>query len=97
VPGKKRKLCPTSQHVWRETKGDYEVCVNCGTRFPCVNKDCGHFDCMHVRGQEIPEYWKDLLAAMGLEVDTTTLRLPKDRSRHDADRAVEQDGEPDQE
>jgi len=77
VPGKKRKPCATSRHAWRQTKSNYEVCDNCGTRFPCAAKDCGHLDCMYVRGQEIPEYWKQLLEALGVEMDLTKLRTPK--------------------
>lgn len=73
-----KKICSNSKHVWVALRrgSKFEKCTTCGTMFPCRTNDCGHFDCMLVRGQEIPEYWRNLLGELGVEVDTTTLRLP---------------------
>ncbi len=68
-----KKICNIRDHDWRPTKSDYELCTKCGTRFPCRSKDCGHLDCMAARGQEIPEYWRQLLEALGIAVDAPTL------------------------
>ncbi len=47
---KRRKLCSIREHVWEKKKGGYELCLKCGTRFPCKNLDCMHIDCYEARG-----------------------------------------------
>ena len=68
-----KKLCNINKHTWRKTRSNYELCTTCGTTFPCRNKTCEHFDCMYVRGQEIPLYWATLLGALGIAIDTDAL------------------------
>lgn len=71
----RREKCRSpSDHDWRTAKTqDHEICTKCGTRFPCRNKDCGHWDCIIVRGEELPENAKKLMEALGVEVDVASL------------------------
>ena len=34
------------QHVWVPSRGGTERCRECGERFPCEERDCGHHDCV---------------------------------------------------
>lgn len=47
-----RKECAIDKHVWqprKRGKPGEEECKTCETRFPCAEKNCGHFDCIGFR------------------------------------------------
>lgn len=48
----KRKKCKHGQHTDRLVRGGKRLeCTTCGDSFPCLNVDCGHFDCQWERDE----------------------------------------------
>jgi hypothetical protein len=48
----KRRKCAHGKHNDRLVRGGKRLeCTTCGDSFPCLNTDCGHFDCQWERDE----------------------------------------------